>query len=85
MPEEEKSKKTVVSPNLLLKSEDGAMQRNLHADLVEFAELPEIDELFNGVNKSFGFKHNSNQQDKDFDLTLGLESILEAGFTVVKD
>ena len=84
-PEEEKSKKTIVSPNLLLKSEDSAMQRNLHADLVEFNELQAVDKLFNDVNKSFGFKHNSNQQDKDYDLTLGLESILEAGFTIIND
>ena len=83
--EKEKSDKTIVAPNLLLKSDDNAMQRNLHADLVEFAELPTVDKLFNAVNKSLGFKHNSNQQDKDYDLTLGLDSILEAGFTIIRD
>lgn len=82
--EEKKSKYCIVSPNLLLQAKDGAVQRNLHADLVEFDELPKVDDLFNAVNKDFGFKSNSDQQNKDFDLTLGLESILEAGFRIEK-
>lgn len=71
MTSEEKKKEALVKPNMLLKTG----RKWLHAALVEFDLLPLVDALFNNINKEFGFKANSNLQNKDYDLTNGFEAI----------
>jgi len=71
MTSEEKKKEALVKPNMLLKTG----RKWLHAALVEFNELPQVDLLFNGINDEFGFKANSNLQNKDYDLTNDCDAI----------
>ena len=38
---------------------------NAHADLVDYSELPNVDDKFDAVNARFGFSGNKGAQDKD--------------------
>ena len=38
---------------------------NAHADLVDFSDLPSIDEKFDAVNARFGFPCSKSTQEKD--------------------
>lgn len=68
----------VVTPNMLLKKR----RKWLHAALVEFDDLPDVDDLFNKVNHDMGFKAKSRLQDKDITLTNGLKALRGAHFLV---
>ena len=52
----------------------------LHADLVDYKELPEVDKLFNEVNGN----GNADSTKKDKDLVYGVEAMFGAGFTVAE-
>ena len=71
-----------VKPNMLLKSESD--ERYVHAALRDFDELPQVDELFNSVNRDNGQGQNGPLQDKDGDLTCGFNALRKAGFSVRK-
>lgn len=66
-----------IQANMFLKTGE----RPVHAALVEFDELPKVDALFNGVDKSC----NSHLQNYDNALTYGFEAIKVAGFDICKE
>ena len=72
--------KRKVKPNMLLKSDE----RYVHAALRDFDELPQVDELFNSVNRANGQVQNAPLQNKDGDLTCGFNALRKAGFSVRK-
>jgi hypothetical protein len=56
---------------------------NAHAALVEFAELPEVDDWLWEANGRRGMKGNLQQIDREFVLSI-VPAIKEAGFGIVK-
>ena len=66
-----------IKANMFLKTGE----RPVHAALVEFDELPQVDALFNGVDKSC----NSHLQDYDSALTNGFNAIRAAEFDICRE
>jgi len=80
MSDADKANVQIVKPNMLLKGR----KKHLHAALVEFNDLSVVDCLFNKVNRCFNFKHDMVLENKDFELTLGLDSLIKTGFSFVE-
>ncbi len=55
----------------------------IHANLVDFKELDDVDEVFNAVNRANG-QPLVDSKKKDDDIVSGLEAIYDAGFFVAR-
>jgi hypothetical protein len=55
----------------------------VHANLVDFKELGDVDEIFNAVNRANG-QPLVDSTKKDDDIIFGLEAIYDAGFFVAR-